>query len=652
MKRLLALFALVTANCVAGAAEVAPSIETFFKPPQYRSMLLSPDGEHIAALVPGNGRQNIAVIDTRTRKAVPVTGLTERDVVAVQWISSKRLLYWSGSLGIRDEYAAGGGLYAIDRDGSDFRMVGDGGNERMARGMHLVVRVLRVVATLPEESDDLIAQEIEFDGGEPKPGALVRVDSRSGRRTPISFGKPESAVNESWIADSRGVGRVFAASSQGRTRIYYRKAQDATWVKLDDFSVFSGDQWGPLAVAEDDRTLYVASWKGRDKGAIMLYDPEARVFGEVLAAHPQVDLSELVRSAGKVIGVNYEADKGGTAWFEEELARIQAGIDRALPGTVNRLSGSRDRSRFIVTARSDVKPASFYLFDRQAGKLEWLADASPWIDPKAMSPVRPVRYKARDGLEIPGYLTVPRASAGQNLPMVVMIHGGPWVPGDTWYYNPEVQFFASRGYAVLQPNFRGTTRYGWKHFSSSFKQWGLAMQDDITDGVKWAVEQGVADPGRICIYGASYGGYATMMGLAKTPELFKCGINYVGVTDLNLFATAYWADYAESEFPKYGMKAMVGDLEGDQERLKTTSPVEMAARIKSPVFMAYGAADRRVVPEHGTRMKSALEERGSKPLWMMVDGEGHGFREMKNQVSLYGAMEKFLAEHIGERPRR
>jgi dipeptidyl aminopeptidase/acylaminoacyl peptidase len=648
MKRLLALFAVVAASCVVAAAEVAPSIETLFKLPQFASMQLSPDGEHIAALVPGNGRQNIAVINTKTRKTVPVTGLTERDVVAVRWISSKRLLYSTGSLGIRDEYGGGGGLYAIDRDGSDFRMVGDGGNERMARGAHLVVRFLNVVATLPDESDDFIAQEIEIDERGATPGALVRVDSRTARRTPISSGKPESAANEAWIADHGGVGRVFVASSEGRARIYYRKAKEAPWVKLDDFSLFSGDQWVPLAVAEDDRTLYVSSRKGRDKGAIVLYDPEAKAFGEVLAAHPQVDLSELVSLDGKVLGVHYEADKGGTAWFDEGLARIQDGIDRALPATVNRLSASRDRSRFIVTSRSDVKPASFYLFDRRAGKLEWLADAAPWIDPKAMSPVTPVRYGARDGLEIPGYLTVPKGSPGKGLPMVVMIHGGPWVPGDTWYYQPEVQFLASRGYAVLQPNFRGTTRYGWKHFSSSFKQWGLAMQDDITDAVKWAVERGVADPGRICIYGASYGGYAAMMGLAKTPELFKCGINYVGVTDLNLFATAHWSDYANSEFSKYGMKTMVGDLEGNRKRLETTSPVEMAARIKSPVFMAYGEADRRVVPEHGTRMKAALEERGAKPLWMMVDGEGHGFREMKNQVSFYGAMEKFLAEHIGD----
>jgi dipeptidyl aminopeptidase/acylaminoacyl peptidase len=313
---------------------------------------------------------------------------------------------------------------------------------------------------------------------------------------------------------------------------------------------------------------------------------------------------------------------------------------------VNRLSASRDRQRFIVTSSSDVHPGAFYLFDRKTGKLEWLADRRPWIDPKKMSPMQPVRYTARDGLDVPAYLTVPKGSPGKNLPMVVMVHGGPWVPGDSWGWHPEVQFLASRGYAVLQPNYRGTTRYGWKHFSSSFKQWGLTMQDDVTDGVQWAIAQGIADPKRVCIYGGSYGGYATMMGLAKTPELFKCGINYVGVTDLDLFLTATWSDFAYSEFLTYGMKDMVGTL--DRERLANTSPVEMASRIKAPVLMAYGASDVRVVPEHGSRMKSALEKAGRGPeIYMMVEGEGHGYQEMKNQVEFYGAMERFLDKYIG-----
>jgi dipeptidyl aminopeptidase/acylaminoacyl peptidase len=172
------------------------------------------------------------------------------------------------------------------------------------------------------------------------------------------------------------------------------------------------------------------------------------------------------------------------------------------------------------------------------------------------------------------------------------------------------------------------------------------MQDDITDGVKWAVEQGIADPKRVCIYGASYGGYATMMGLAKDPDLYRCGINYVGVTDINLFLTATWADYAESDWIKYGVKTMVGDADKDAERLKATSPVELAARIKAPVLMAYGAADRRVPIEHGTRMRAAMQRVGKEPIWMVADGEGHGFREMKSQKAFYEAMAKFLEENL------
>ncbi|HET6263546.1 MAG TPA: S9 family peptidase, partial [Usitatibacter sp.] len=341
----------------------------------------------------------------------------------------------------------------------------------------------------------------------------------------------------------------------------------------------------------------------------------------------------------------FQADRGGAAWFDPALARIQKTADAALPNAVNRLSWSRDRSLVVIESRSDVSPGAFYLLDMKGGKLEWLVDRAPWIDPKEMAPMQAVRYAARDGLTIPAYLTLPKGGE-KNLPLVVFVHGGPWVDGDTWGFDPDAQFLASRGYAVLQPNFRGTTRYGWKHFSSSFGQWGLAMQDDVTDGVKWAVEQGIADPKRICIYGASYGGYATMMGLAKTPELYRCGINYVGVTDVNLFLTASWADYADSDFIRYSVKQMVGDASKDAEKLKSVSPVEQASRIRVPVLMAYGGEDFRVPIEHGTRMRDALERNGLKPIWMVMPGEGHGFRDPKNQKEFYEAVEKFLAENL------
>lgn len=648
MKRLIAFTAALGFAACAAAADEKPSIESLFRLPQFALMRISPDGQNIAALAPLNGRLNVVVMNVEKRTATPVTNVTTRDIVAVRWLNSKRLIVQTGNVSARDFDFRGGGLVAVDLDGSASRLLGEGSDEQMVGGARMVFRPIQIVRTLPGESDDFIAQEHVFDSDRRSaPGDLFRIDSRTGRRTTLSTGKPDSGTDEAWVVDRNGVARVFFAASGNKAKIYYRKASDAPWQKLDEFSTLSGEQWAPLAVAEDDRTLYVSSWKGRDKSAIVRYDPETRTFGEVLAAHPQVDLSELVQGNEGVLGVSYEADKAGTAWFDAGLASVQAAVDRAFPGNVNTLSASRDRQRFVVVSRSDVSPGTFYLFDRKAAKLEFLADRMPWIDPKKMSPMTPVRFKARDGLEVPAYLTVPRGSSGKNLPMVVMIHGGPWVPGDEWYWNPEVQFLASRGYAVLQPNYRGTTHYGWKHFSSSFKQWGLTMQDDITDGVRWAISEGIADPKRVCIYGASYGGYATMMGLAKEPQLFKCGINYVGVTDLDLFLSATWSDFAYSDFLKYRMKDMFGDASSDREQLKATSPVELASRITAPVLMAYGAQDVRVVPEHGTRMKAALERQGRTPEWMMVEGEGHGFREPKNQAMFYGAMEKFLERNIG-----
>jgi dipeptidyl aminopeptidase/acylaminoacyl peptidase len=649
MTRILALAAALFTFVPAQAAEEKIPIESLFKLPQYGAMTISPDGENIAALAPVKGRQNVVVINLEKRNAIPVTGFTNRDIVAVRWLNNKRLLLSTGSLATRVAEARGGGLYAVDRDGAAMRLLGEGGaDEQMVGGAKMVARPIGYVGKPGGDSDDFYAQEIVLDAqGRAEPGGLYRIDSRTGRRATIGLGKPDQGAGEAWLIDRSGVPRVFLAQSKSMARIYYRKDADASWVKLDEFNTLSGNAWQPLALSEDGKSLIVASWRGRDKAALVRYDPETRTFGEVVAAHPQVDLTEPVTNGdGTMIGVSYDADKGGVAWFDETFATVQTAMDKALPGNVNVVSGSRDRQRFIVRSYSDVRPGSFYLFDRKTGKLEWLADSRPWIDPKAMSPMQPVRYPARDGLEIPAYLTVPKGSSGKNLPMVVMVHGGPWVTGDEWRWNPEVQFLASRGYAVLQPNYRGTTRYGWKHFSSSFKQWGLAMQDDVTDGVQWAIAQGVADPKRVCIYGGSYGGYATMMGLAKTPDLFKCGINYVGVTDLDLFTTATWSDFAYSDSLTYSMKEMLGDL--DRERLRITSPVEMAGNIKVPVMMAYGAADVRVVPEHGSRMKSALERAGRGPeVYMMVEGEGHGFQEMTNKVLFYGGMEKFLDKHIG-----
>ena len=643
--RRLAISLAAAAASLACAADKLP-IEDFFKLPQYSAMVISPDGKHIAALAPVKGRQNLVVLDMDHRKGVPVTQLDNKDIVQVFWLNDKRLMVRTGKRGVRQDDSRGGAMYAVDYDGENARKVIEGGDERMNDDSIMVWHGLNFVRRIPD-TDDFIAQEHVFEQYKMSPGVLYRINSRTGRQVTISGIKPDSGDDENWVVDRKGVARVFSVASNKRERIWYRAGEDAPWRKLDEFPTLSGDSWRPLAVAEDDKSLYVESHRGRDKGAIVRYDPEKKEFGEVIAAHPQVDLSQLIYPKTKLLGVRYDADKVGTAWFDDGIAQVQAAMDKSLPDTVNLLSFSDDHQRFIVTAFSDVLPASFYYFDRKSGKLEFLADEMPWIDPKKMSHMTPVRYKARDGLEIPAYLTIPRGSSGKNLPLVMVIHGGPWVEGDEWFWDPEVQFLASRGYAVLQPNYRGTTRYGWKHYASSFKQWGGTMQDDITDGVKWAVAQGIADPARVCIYGGSYGGYATMMGLAKDPDLYKCGINYVGVTDLDLFVNATWSDFAYSAWQKNELKDTFGDWATESDKLKKVSPVELAAQIKAPVMMAYGASDVRVVPQHGFRMRAALQHAGKDPEGFIAEGEGHGFRDVDNQVMFYGAMEKFLDKHIG-----
>jgi dipeptidyl aminopeptidase/acylaminoacyl peptidase len=648
MQRLLAALAAACLVSIANAQDRIP-IESFFKLPEYGRMFLSPDGQSIAALSPVNGHQNLVIVNVKTKKAKAVTGLEDRDVVNASWLNNKRLLYFTGRLGERDREQRGGGIFAVDSDGTSPRLIAENGDEQTSSGMRATFRTLAIVRELPDDSDDLIVQETIFSSGQqPQSGPLYRMNTRTGKKADISIGKPVVAASEDWVVDAKGVARVFVARDPNlHTQIFYRASEEAPWKKLDEFNEDSPATWLPERIAEDNKTIYVGSRQKSDKTRIYRYDPETRQLGDVVAQHPRVDLNTFVEDNGQVLGISYNGDYPGVAWFDETMAKVQGIADKTFPDNNNRLDPSRDRSRVLITSFSDVLPASFYLYDVKAAKMEWLADARPWIDPKKMSAMKPVHYAARDGLDIPSYLTVPKDSGGKKLPMVVMIHGGPNVPGDSWLWNPEVQFLASRGYAVLQPNFRGTTRYGWKHFRAGWHNWGLTMQDDITDGVKWAIDQGVADPDRICIYGASYGGYAAMMGVAKTPELFRCAVNYVGVTDLVLLLTARWSDTNNSDFSVEANKRRIGEVDKDGERLRITSPVNLASRIKAPVLMAYGGADIRVVPEHGTSMRSALERAGNPPQWILVDDEGHGYRKLENQVMFYGAMEKFLEKNLG-----
>ncbi len=336
------------------------------------------------------------------------------------------------------------------------------------------------------------------------------------------------------------------------------------------------------------------------------------------------------------------------------MAAAQQSVDALLPATTNILHAGRHAATpwLLVVSWSDRQPPLYALYDRANGKLTQVGKARAGIDPARMAAQDLVRFPARDGLTIPAWLTIPGQARGKRLPLVVLVHGGPYVRGETWGWDAPTQFLASRGYAVLAPEFRGSTGFGRQHFRAGWKQWGLAMQDDLADAARWAVAQGIADPDRICIAGASYGGYAALMGVIKDPALFRCAVNWVGVTDIELLYTGHWS--AESDLSdlsrQYGMPLLVGDPVHDRAQLQATSPLAQAARLRQPVLMAYGGADRRVPPYHGRKMLAALTPHNRDVEWVMYDNEGHGWGLVATRLDFWTRVETFLHKHIGAAP--
>lgn len=303
---------------------------------------------------------------------------------------------------------------------------------------------------------------------------------------------------------------------------------------------------------------------------------------------------------------------------------------------------SKDENKMVVITYGDKSYPNYYFYDVTKKQLTKLADAAPWIIEDEMCEMKPISYQSRDGMTINGYLTLPKGVEPKNLPVIINPHGGPWAK-DNWGYNPEVQFLANRGYAVLQMNFRGSIGYGKKFWESSFKQWGKTMQDDISDGVKWLINQGIANPKKIGIYGASYGGYATLAGMTFTPELYACGVDYVGVSNLFTFMKTippYWKPFLDM------MHEMVGDPVKDSVLMRNASPVFHVDKIIAPLFIAQGANDPRVNKAEADQMVEALKKRGIDVPYMVKDNEGHGFQNEENKFDFYNEMEKFLAKYL------
>lgn len=368
--------------------------------------------------------------------------------------------------------------------------------------------------------------------------------------------------------------------------------------------------------------------------------------GEMVFGDDTYDVTDLIysRSLRKVIGFSYEADKPRVHWIDTDFARYQKIVDEAFPDTANFIrEATPDGKKLLVATTSDREPGVYHLMDLEKKKITELAVTRPWIDPAQMARMTPIAYQARDGLMLHGYLTLPVGRDPKGLPLVINPHGGPYGIRDHWGFNPEVQFLANRGFAVLQVDYRGSGGYGPGFMRAGYKRWGLEMQDDLSDGVKWAIGRGYADPKRVVIEGASYGGFAVMAGLAFTPELYCAGVNVAGVASMKMFLE----DRIDApEALRLLLARRWGDLKKDKARLEATAPELHAAQVRAPVFMAYGENDPRVRIEHGWTLEKALKKTGKKYELFVKRDEGHGYRKEENAVELYQRIDAFLKAHV------
>ena len=497
---------------------------------------------------------------------------------------------------------------------------------------------------------------------------LLRVDTVTGRSRSISDGSPPRAVD--WALDRAGNPRAVETASDGISQLWWKPAADRRdWKLLHEQHTF-GAGFGALEVlaVDADNHLYAAQRTGSGSAADAKQSAKpseaadtthltrfavenGKLVGEPLVTLKGYDFAgALVFGAnGTVLGVNYTSDAPASFWFDARLKVIQQRVDALLPATNNLLDcGACDDPKLVlVRSTADRQPAVFHLYDTGSGQLQPLAASRPWIDPKLMAHRDLLHYTARDGLDIPVHVTRPLAATGP-LPAVVLVHGGPWVRGGVWSWYPESQFLASRGYLVIEPEYRGSLGFGQRHFQSSFKQWGLAMQDDLVDAERWAVAQGLADPQRVCIAGASYGGYATLMGLIRDPDVWRCGIEWAGVSDIGLMYTSAASDFTET-YKRFGMPVMVGDRVKDAAQLVATSPLQQAARLTRPLLMAHGADDRRVPIEHASAFRDAVKRAHPDAAleYVVYPGEAHGFMLTATEVDFWGRVGRFLARHDG-----
>ncbi|MEO1377099.1 MAG: S9 family peptidase [Cyanobacteria bacterium J06635_10] len=609
----------------------------FFGNPEISGARLSPNGKFLAFRKPLNGVINIWVkgIDEPMSAARAITDDRNSPILAYFWSQDSKNILFIQDKGGNENFR----IYSV----SPTAKVAFMKTVPEAKDLTPYEKVKARIYALPEKTPNSII--VGLNDRDRRYHDVYSIDMASGERK-LLYKNDRNVAN--WVADLEGNLRLAVMTlPDGGTQINRIEGDKL----LEVYRCKFGENCSSIRFHKDGKQVYMSSNKGdnTDLSRLVLFNPQTKTV-EVVDSDPQqkVDFGKPIFSeeTEELIGTVYIGDRQRIYPKNQQFAADLAYMKEKLPdGELQLSSMTEDGQKMLVNVNSDINPGSAYLFDRKEKKLTLLYQILPELKRENLAQTTPISYTARDGLEIPAYLTLPVGKPARSLPVIVMPHGGPWAR-DFWGYDPFTQFLANRGYAVLQPNFRASTGFGKKFLNAGNKQWGTgAMQHDITDGVNYLIKQGIADPKRVGIFGISYGGYATLAGLAFTPQLYAAGVSYVGPSNLiTLYQSVppYWESF------KAELKLRMGNPETPEgkEQLQQQSPVFSANNIKAPLMVIQGANDPRVKQAESDQIVAALRNKKIDVKYLLAPDEGHGFRKETNRLAVAAALEKFLAEHL------
>lgn len=600
-------------------------LEDFFKNPEKSGYQISPNGEYYSYMAPYENRMNVFIQKRGASESTRLTSETDRDIAGYFWPNDEQIVYLKDTGG--DENYR---LYVANIDGTNNVCLTDFEGVRT-----------QIIDDLPDQKDFMI---IGLNRRNPQVFDPYRLNLKTGEMKMIA----ENPGNiQGWMLDHDGQLRVAIAIVDGVNQAFlYRDTEKDKWKTILTTSFKEG--FSPQFFTFDNKNIIGTSNIGRDKSAVVEFNPKTGEEVQLMYKNDDYDVNSVSYSRKRkvITAASYTGWKRERHFFDPQTEEMFEKLEAHLPGYEIVISSSDDEeTTYIVRSYSDKSLGAYYLYDFEKDEIDKIVDVSPWLDENEMANQLPISYTSRDGLKIHGYLTLPKGYMMENakdLPVIINPHGGPWAR-DSWGFNPEIQFLANRGFAVMQMNFRGSTGYGRQFWEASFKKWGQEMQDDITDGTQWLIEKGIADPERIAIYGGSYGGYATLMGLVKEPDLYAAGVDYVGVSNMFTFMKTippYWKPMLDM------MYEMVGDPKADSLMLSENSPVYQVDKIEDPLFIAQGANDPRVNKDESDQMVEAMKARGIEVEYLVKDNEGHGFRNEENRFDFYRSMEAFLNKQL------